>query len=424
MRLWEKILIAAVTAGPLVAVLAGSPLLGPDTGDLNRDPLPFPDLAAADALDAATYGEVGAWLRDRVPLRRQVRAIDTRIDRGLFGDIDDAMILQGRDGWLYFEPAIANGLAPGFEPEAVREGILGLKSQVEAAGKTFLFAFAPHKPTVYPQYLSERDARRQDRVRARLDEFRELMRREPVGGFIDAWSDLEAAARTAPEPLYYPRDTHWTPLGAVALTRRIVATLDPGLDTALEASRGKPRKYVPDLARYAGLDTTETIRPWSFRRPGIRVQKAGVEKGAKTAAYQYRARRKGRSDATLLPKIAVICDSYGTSMRPSLSQYFATTTFIHVQSGLTALATKAIAEADIVLFVRVERFLWQTTADMPFAADSAEVLELLSTLRPGRRPARSSGLTPPRGPARASAAVTRATTSPPSPQLPEREESL
>jgi hypothetical protein len=314
------------------------------------------------------------------------------------------MILQGLNGWLYFEPALGYGLDPEFDPADVRAGIVRLKEEVEAAGKTFLFAFPPHKPTIYPQHLGERDARRQTRVRERLEEFRELMRRAPVDGFVDGWDDLEAAARKAPEPLYYPRDTHWTPLGALALTDRIVKTLDPDIDTGLKAKHGKPRKYVPDLARYAGLDTSETIRPWSFKRKGVAVKKAASETGAKTRIIQYRA--KAAHGVPLLPNIVVICDSYGTSMHPSLSPFFETTTFVHVQSGPTALAKQALANADIVLFLRVERFLWQTDEDMPFAADSAEVLELLSTLRSEADPAKSSRLTGPRPQARGSARAT------------------
>lgn len=396
MRRYEKLLIAAVTTLPLLAVLIGAPLIAPDTGDLNRNPVPFPDVSARDLLDAEAYGDVGAWLRDRVPFRRRVRALDTKIDRGVFHDVDNAMIVQGRDGWLFFEPALGLGLADDFDPADVRDGIVRLKSEVEAAGKTFLFAFGPHKPTIYPDQLLDRDQRRQARVRERLEDFRDLMRREPVGGFIDGWDELEAAKTDAPEPLYYPRDTHWTPLGAVALTRKIVETLDPTLPATLSQTRGKPRDYIPDLVKFAGLEQTETIHFWDFARKRVRVDKGVVERGAKTKTKLYTATAKGR--AKLLPKIVVICDSYGTSMHDSLNNFFESTAFIHLQSSDTELAKRVLAEADIVLFLRVERFLWQTTGDAPFGADSAEVLDLLSTLHDQTGFSDHLGLTGPASP--------------------------
>lgn len=397
MRLYEKIIVAAVVVLPLAVGFLGAPLIRPDTLDLNRNPARLPEVRAAGVLDAETYEAIAAWLRDRVPFRREIRQIEAKINRGVFRDIDDVAILQGREGWLFFDSAIALGLAPDFDPRDVRAGILRLKQEVEAAGKTFLFAFGPHKETVYPQYLSNRDRLRQERVRERLENFRDLMRREPVQGFIDAWDALEAAAATAPEPLYYPRDTHWTPLGAVELTRRIVAALDPGMPLALEAIRGRERAYTPDLVRFAGLGERETITVWDFARAGVKSERNGAESGGKTRTISYKARARGKT--RLLPKIAVICDSYGTSMRPSLRQFFDETTFIATGSGHTATARRALAEADIVLFVRVERFLYLTTEETPFGGDSAEVLDMLAGLRAGaERPA-------PKGLTRAAAAV-------------------
>jgi SGNH hydrolase-like domain, acetyltransferase AlgX len=378
MRRYEKYLIAAVVAGPLLMALVGAPLLRADTDDLNRNPVAFPSITLSGLLQSETFGSIGAWLRDRVPLRREVRNLDTKIDRGVFHDVDDKMLLQGREGWLYFEPAIALGLRPDFDPDDVRSGILRLKEEVESAGKTFLFAFGPHKPTIYPQYLADRDAQRQTVVRERLEAFRTLMREQPIDGFIDAWDVLEAKARSASEPIYYPRDTHWTPLGASAMTRLIVDSLRPGLSKSLVETEGKPRPYIPDLVKFAGLDQPETIHVWDYKRKGVSVEKSDVASIETTRTIQYTAQANRRSP--LLPKIVVICDSYGTSMHLSFSQFFESTTFIHLQSSDTDLARKALAEADIVMFLRVERFLWPMSEEKPFADDSEEVLRLLSTL--------------------------------------------
>lgn len=381
MRGYEKILVSIAVALPLAGLFVAAPLLRPDTGDLNRNPVPFPEVGATDFVNGEGFSAVGSWLRDRVPLRRALRRLDARIDNGVFGDLDTLMVLQGRDGWVFFEHAIGRGLEPDYDPATLRAGIARLKDEVEAAGKTFLYAVAPHKPTIYADHLGERDRRRQTVVRERLERFRALMRRAPVEGFIDAWDDLERAAKQSPEPLYHPRDTHWTTPGAAVMTRAIVDHLAPGLSASLAIARGKPREVLPDLVRYAGLDRTEPADTWIFRRPGVRWKRAGAERAGKAPTVRYTA--TARDGARLLPKIAVICDSYGTALHPSLRLFFSSTTFIHTVSIDTELARKALAEADIVLFLRAERFIWQTSAQTPFAEDSDAVLTLLSTL--GRR---------------------------------------
>ncbi len=51
MRTYEKILVAAVVALPLIGGFIGAPFVRPDTGDLNRTPAVFPDIGASDLLD-------------------------------------------------------------------------------------------------------------------------------------------------------------------------------------------------------------------------------------------------------------------------------------------------------------------------------------------------------------------------------------
>ena len=399
MRVYEKILVSAVVALPLVAAFVGAPFVRPDTSDLNRTPATFPDIAAGDLLDADEYASISAWLRDRVPLRRQVRYVDTKIDREIFGEINTGNVLLGRDGWLFFEPAIGLALQPGYDPDDLRAGITRLKRQIEAAGKRFLFVVAPDKPTIYPQFLRERDLRRQTEVDARLEQFRDVMRREPVGGFIDVWDEMAAAAGLASEPIYFPRDTHWTTQGSLVAADMILDRLaperpgEPDLSASLAVKRVRPRDFIPDLVKNAGFDHSEVIQIPDFERTGIRWKATGATKTGRTRTVGFAARTADEAAAPLLPRIAVICDSYGNALHRSLRLFFKTTTFLHTGSLDTKLARKALEDADIVLFLRAERFIWAMSEDMPFAEDSKEVLRLLSTLRRQAALAPRHGLT-------------------------------
>ena len=385
MRRFDHIVISVVVGLPLVFGLAARPFVTPNTEDLNRPPVGLPNLGPGDLLDPDTYAGIAGWLGDRIAFRRDIRAAEAWIDDRIFDDAGSATVIAGRDGWLYLEQALARGAEPDFDPHSVRDGLVALKRKVEAAGKTFLFVYAPHKPTIYPGNLSRHDQRRQANARARLEEFRALMREEPVPGFIDVWDEMTAAADTAPEPLYHARDTHWTALGASVLARAVVDRLDPGLAASLVATPNGTYSKVFDLARMRGETHSDEATRWHFSRPGVRVEEVAEANGEDLRTRQYRA--ESDDDAALLPKTAVIADSYGAALTDPLSPFFRMTSLIQPLieprnlSGPRDLARKALQGADIVLFVRVERALWISGRDAPFANTSEPVLALLDTLK-------------------------------------------
>lgn len=391
-------MIAIVVALPLLAGLAALPLVTPDTDDLNRPPVRLPDLGSDRLLDPDTYAGIAGWLGDRIVFRRDIRAAEAWIDDKIFDDAGSATVIAGRDGWLYLEQALARGAEPDFDPLSVRDGIVALKRDVEAAGKTFLFVYAPHKPTIYPGKLSRHDRRRQAAARERLEDFRALMRQAPVPGFIDVWDDMEAAADAAPEPLYHARDTHWTALGASVLAGAVVDRLDPGLSASLAATPEGTYSKVFDLAKMRGDRRSDEATLWRFSRPGVTVEEVAEANGEDLRTRQYRA--VSTAGAVLLPKIAVVADSYGAALTGPLSPFFSETSLIQPLieprnlSGPRDLARKALHDAEIVLFVRVERALWISGRDAPFANTSAPVLALLETLKDqGREQGRRSRLT-------------------------------
>ena len=155
----------------------------------------------------------------------------------------------------------------------------------------------------------------------------------------------------------------------------------PGLPGSLEIKRIRPRDFIPDLVKNAGFDHSEVIQIPDFERPGIRWKTSGASKSGRTRTIGFTAKTADEAEAPLLPRIAVICDSYGNALHRSLRLFFESTTFLHTGSLGTKRARKALAEADIVIFLRAERFIWAMSKNRPFGEDSEEVLQLLSTLR-------------------------------------------
>lgn len=373
----DKLLSVAFVAGPLVALLAAVPFVLPDTDDLNRTPVAFPELSPGSLVSTDTYSDIGLWLRDRVPLRAKLRRLDARVNRGLFRDVDATAIVDGRDGWLFYDQSLANALKPGFDPGRIRTGIARLEQIVTGSGKTFRFAIAPHKPTIYPQFLRDRDRERQNHARERLEQFREAMRADPVPGFLDVWDEMEAAAAASRSPIYLPRDTHWAPQGAAVMAEAVVNSISPHIfETAVLSERGS-RSYTPDLVKISGLNEKEAWPRFSLKRPGARSTL--VERSDASRMWTAGWATKTGKSVELLPRIAVIHDSYGFALRPLLAPFFSRASFIHVNATDTEFAHRAIADADIVLFLVIERFFYDISQATPFGPYSIGTLEVLES---------------------------------------------
>ena len=250
----ERALSTIWIVAPLAAALLLLPFIGPDTGDLNRRPAPLPAPAAEIVRDGTFFDDMAGWLGEQIPGRAEIRRAAAKINNRLFRDVDSAQIAKGRKGWLFFRPALDTPFNAQYDPAAVRQGVVRLKNLIEARGKTFRMVFAPHKPSAYSDYLIGHDRIRQRQGARYLEIFHELMRAEPVDGFIDAWAAMKAAAASRrPNVIYFPRDTHWTAEGASVVSRLLIESLGPGLFEEGIVKAGQPFKVVPELVRYSGL---------------------------------------------------------------------------------------------------------------------------------------------------------------------------
>ena len=146
------------------------------------------------------------------------------------------MVIQGKDGWLFFVPELRNLSIGRFWGEAAAKvsraskpeyadplpAILDFKEQLDKAGIELLFVPVPAKASIYPEMLVEQPA-----TSSRIDrhhlEFYEILKKEGVQ-VLDLTPIFMEHRLTEDVPLYCKQDAHWSGR-ACALTARYIAEL-------------------------------------------------------------------------------------------------------------------------------------------------------------------------------------------------------
>lgn len=345
---WEKVGIVVVTTLPLMLGGIGIALVTPNTADLNRAPLGFPKLSISSTRDAAYFSNMGTALSDRLALRQTLRGLNSWVQFNIFADDPADRVIWGRDRWLFLGDAIDKPLVKRFRPDTLHASLSDL-SRIGSAERRFYIAIAPNKSAIYPDYLGEANQAAVMVGRERLDAFGELEGQSPILGYIDLVAALESErVRVAPQPVYYPQDTHWNGLGAAVLVREIVKDQAPGLwsDDAIVRAPDLPRVY--DLSRMAALLEIADEPNYVAERPGVSITRTNREAGI----VQFDADSSGPA---LLPSIVVLHDSFGEALKDVMPPWFKMTTFIHHRATGTKEARQLISSADSVVYELVQR---------------------------------------------------------------------
>jgi alginate O-acetyltransferase complex protein AlgJ len=234
----------ALLAAGFLAVVAGVPLIDA-VAELRRDRdagEPRWPLAAAlgEAIGGAASGSrsraAGARLESTLEERSAVGA--WALARGqsvLVGALGTGTdrVLRGRDGWLFFRPAVESFTGRAFLdlPPAAggrrgdpRPAVLRFARDLAGRGIRLVIMPAPAKATVYPEKLAAGAEALAPLRNPSFDPFVEEIRAAGVLVFDPAPVLLEAKAG-AIEPLYLATDTHWRPRAVELVAVRLAAYL-------------------------------------------------------------------------------------------------------------------------------------------------------------------------------------------------------
>lgn len=181
-------------------------------------------------------------------------------------------VFLGRDGWLFYRPAVDSLTGPGFlEPDVLesrrrggdawtdpvepdpRPALRALHRDLAARGIRLLVLPAPVKGTVHPEKLTRRPAR----PPLQNPSFEEFVRSVEEAGIpvLDVSSLLVEAARRKAQ--FLKTDSHWTPDGMEIAARSLAEWIEMNVPLT-----GPPRPYrteerpvqgIGDLARILEL---------------------------------------------------------------------------------------------------------------------------------------------------------------------------
>lgn len=387
-----------VLAGLFVAFCAVPAVLTwlepPTSGSIEREfrrPAPEPKRPSNRAEAEAWPAQFDAWYQDHFALRPRWIRLHNQLSLGVFGVSPTSEIVVGPDTWMFTTRDRAVDVWRGADPFSAEELELWTRVLEDRRewcaqhGVQYLFAIAPNKESIYPEYFPARfdklgPSRREQLVAhvAQRSDFPLLDLAEPVRA--------AKAGLPAGEQLYYPLGTHWNDRGAVPAALALEARLH-ALDarvpvraanafrfeaTDFQDDSWAGRLYLEDRLRQPNANAVferaipaaawERLRLFLERRDKTPSERARFELTPLDGEPAgWRIEVEGgihvhvRREGVALPRAVVFHDSMGEKLRPLLAESFSSIAFRWVPDFDTA--TIEAERPDVVLQVFVERAL-------------------------------------------------------------------
>lgn len=337
---------------PLSLTVAGIRPGAPD----NRAPSSRPALGPRELVDQKTYQQLDSYLSDRFAFRGLAIRSNAKLNELVWkGDRGD--VRRGEDGWLYYGPSLDRLCTEKLTVADASVALDRLADAFAAKDVTFRYVLAPEKSTIYPEHLSDRLRRDAECGGAAREEL--LVRLRPKEWFVDLFEPLAAAKPTAVEPLYYPRDTHWTERGAQIMLDELLATVEPGLRSPGDAVLVGPMTFTPDLTNLLGLPQQVQAEDFVTRREGVTTT-AGPEQPVEGTFPVLRYTSTSTGARLIEGRTVFIYDSFSQAVLDQLAPYFADVVFVHWNALGAYDVTADFGAATTVVMEGAEReFTWR-----------------------------------------------------------------
>jgi len=297
----------------------------------------------SDTLTASFAEDPAGFLADRLALRNAAITLRSRL-LGLIGESGSEQVIRGREGFLYFQPTIADhqGTAPltAEERSALAAKLAALRDELASQGRGLIVLIAPDKCAVYPEYMPAHILPAGEDGLQRLN----ADLRDAGLTVLDAQALL--TARKQEGLMYFRGDSHWNARGARLVYQelmRLTGTADaPSYDDA------------PLLADTAG-DLLLLCQPGTPpTEPDAAPQIERVYRASPPMRTVDDARIRTTSPTTDL-SLLVIRDSFGRALFPYLANTAGRMTFSRSDTDVPSQA--ASAHADWVIIEIVQRNL-------------------------------------------------------------------
>lgn len=324
-NLAERLLIAIFVlaiAAPLVATVAGDRT--EDTSEENREAAPPPAWPDNLATLAAWPEAFTKYYADQFAFRSALVRWQALFRVRVLGSSPTSDVILGHDQWLYYatDGAIEDftGTRPFTAPEldVWRDTLQHTQDWLGARGMAYVFAIAPDKHLIYPEFMPEGVHRSVSG--SRVDQLLAHLRAHSTVNAVD----LRPVVRAARDHgrLFHKTDTHWNDLGALAGYQEVIRRAgEPGRKAAAlhEFERHVVVRPGLDLARMLGLKAVIEEEDLQLEPRTPRRARVIEPHNASRALMDARVVTEQPGDA---PRAVVFRDSFGSAMIPFLSEHF------------------------------------------------------------------------------------------------------
>lgn len=336
---------------PLLLMLLG---VGRTTAEFEqRELAEKPEFSIAGISDYPSSFE--SFYNDRLPFRAQLIRANNRINFATLSGSSALTLIQGRDGWLFYNPAGLDGdpvgdyyndpRLPDEQLAEIAQALVTMRDQLAESGCEFVFYLAPNKLTLYADdyfpfyYPRNAGQTRGQQLAEFLAQMPELRTVYPEQALRDAVSDRLPV-------IYYRQDTHWNTAGGYVGAKALLETLGipmPELETlTLREAESDIRDLGLMLSVGSQLPRETDYIPEGYATRQIREEK--MDGIVRTACPGGDSR-----------KLMVIRDSFCTAMIDPIASQFENCVFVQRKDFSPSLLREE--QPDILVYECVERFL-------------------------------------------------------------------
>ena len=211
----------------------------------NEVKVQMPEISSDDGFNSEYFDQLTQYIDRNFAGRQTLITINGLLMKNL-GESGNEKVIQGKDGWLFFEETAKDYLGQATisrrEAFAIAENLQTVKLGVESRGGRFFFTIAPNKNSLYGQYMPSRYVANRSESNYAL-----------IEPYLDEsyYVDLFEALGERDEILYHKWDSHWTRAGALAARDALMEAAGKTARDYSDVSSKEQRRHRGDLYEMA-----------------------------------------------------------------------------------------------------------------------------------------------------------------------------